>query len=356
MPRRFIFKLKEEIGLPPGALHFRGVKKMEKPLIRVIDYDGSKIEEFRFETIGQLAKFRDTPTTTWINIDGIHDKKIMEEICNGFNLDTVLMDDVMNTGIRPKIVEKDDQIFISVKMLYLDESGEKVNYEQLSLFVTQHVLLTFQERKGDFFEPVRNRLRQMRKRIVEAGPDYLAFALLDVVIDNYIYILSAFGDKIELLEETGFLKDAKEEILDTIFRYKKELSYLAKNIRPVRELILSFAKSDSELIDDNTEFHLSELKNNINHVVELLDSYREILSDQLNIYHTTASSKLNDKMKFLTIFSVIFIPLTFIAGIYGTNFDNIPELHFKYSYFIMWGVMVFLAVVMLLFFRRKKWF
>ncbi|MBN1821570.1 MAG: magnesium/cobalt transporter CorA [Prolixibacteraceae bacterium] len=353
---RFISKKKEEIGLPPGALHFRGVKRMEKSLIRAIDYSTDTLQEYQFETVDELIKFRDTPTTTWINIDGVHDNELMQKLADCFKIDPVILDDVMNTGIRPKIVEQDDFIFISVKMLVMDETGEKVNYEQLSLIITPSVLLTFQERKGDFFEPVRNRLRQMRKRIVDSGPDYLAFALLDIVIDNYIFILSAFGDKIEILEEKGLLEKSDSEVLDIIFRYKKELSYLVKNIKPVRELILAFSKSDSDLISEKTFFHITELRNNIHHATELLDNYREILSDQLNIYHTTASSKLNDKMKFLTIFSVIFIPLTFIAGVYGTNFDNLPELHFKYSYFIMWGIMVLLAVTMMIFFKRKKWF
>jgi magnesium transporter len=225
----------------------------------------------------------------------------------------------------------------------------------LSLILTKSVLISFQERKGDVFEPVRERIRKQKKRIRNAGTDYLAFALLDIVIDNYIYIISFLGEKIETLEE-NLLMDPKKSVIEEINMYKRELNFLRKSIKPAREMILSLSKMESELIDESTDVHFKELQDNINQANDSSDSYREILSDQLNIYHTTISSKLNDIMKFLTIFSVIFIPLTFIAGIYGTNFDVVPELHYEYSYFIMWGVIVTVAIGMLIYFRRRKWF
>jgi magnesium transporter len=225
----------------------------------------------------------------------------------------------------------------------------------LSLILTKSVLISFQERKGDVFEPVRERIRKQKKRIRNAGTDYLAFSLLDIVIDNYIYIISFLGEKIETLEE-NLLLEPKKSIIEEINFYKRELNFLRKSIKPAREMILALSKMESELIDEDTDVHFKELQDNINQASDSSDSYREILSDQLNIYHTTISSKLNDIMKFLTIFSVIFIPLTFIAGIYGTNFDIVPELHFKYSYFIMWGVIVIVAIGMLIYFRKRKWF
>jgi magnesium transporter len=353
---RFLKKKKEELGLSPDALYFRGIKKMEKTVIKAFDFNAQGINEFELNTINDALKFKDSPTTTWINIDGVHDKELMQELADGFTIDTVILDDVMNTDLRPKIVEQENCIFISLKMLNLNESGERVEYEQLSLIITPHVLFTFQEKSGDFFEPVRERIRKQKKRIINSGTDYLTFALLDVVIDNYILILSGFGEKIEKLEEKGLISETGHEVLDLIFNYKKELSYLARNIKPVREMMLVLSKTESELIDDSTFIHLNELYNNVSHATELLENYREILSDQLNIYHTTTSHKLNDTMKFLTIFSVIFIPLTFIVGVYGTNFEYLPELHFKYGYFVMWGIMITLTVLMLIFFKRKKWF
>jgi magnesium transporter len=229
-----------------------------------------------------------------------------------------------------------------------------ITAENLSLILTKSVLISFQEKKGDVFEPVRERIRKQKKRIRSSGTDYLMFALLDIVIDNYIYITGMLGEKIETLEE-NLLHDPKKAVIDEINSYKRELNFLRKNIKPAKEMILSLTKIESEFINEKTEIYLRELQDNINQANDSTDSYREILSDQLNIYHTTISSKLNDIIKLLTVFSVIFIPLTFIAGIYGTNFEFIPELHYKYSYFIMWGVILFVAIGMLIVFRKKKW-
>ncbi len=182
----------------------------------------------------------------------------------------------------------------------------------------------------------------------------MAFALLDIVIDNYIYLIGILGEKIELLEET-LLEEPRKSVIDEIYTYKREMNFLRKNISPAKEMILSLSKMESELIEESTNIHFKELVDNINQAVDSSETYREILSDQLNIYHTTISSKLNDVMKFLTIFSVIFIPLTFIAGIYGTNFEVVPELKYEYSYFIMWGVMILVAIGMLIYFKKRKW-
>jgi len=179
--------------------------------------------------------------------------------------------------------------------------------------------------------------------------------LLDVVIDNYIYIIGNLGEKIESVEENLILEPT-QSVIDEINKFKRELNYIRKNIKPAKEIMLAITKMDTEFIKENIDLHYKELLDNINHAVESSESYREILTDQLNIYHTTITSKLNDIMKFLTIFSVIFIPLTFIVGIYGTNFETLPELKFEYSYFIMWGVMIFIAIGMLIYFRKRKWF
>ena len=205
-------------------------------------------------------------------------------------------------------------------MLQQDGDTGEISVENLSLLLTKRILFSFQERKGDVFTPVRERIRTQKKRIRNGGTDYLAFALLDIVVDNYIYIIGVLGEKIEMLEE-NLLQEPKKTIIDDIYRYKRELNFLRKNITPAREMIMTLSKIESELIAESTHVHLQELLDNINQATDASDTYREILSDQLNIYHTTISSKLNDVMKFLTIFSVIFIPLTFIAGIYGTNFE-----------------------------------
>ena len=351
---RFIKKKKEEIGQSPDELFFRGKKKIDQVVVRIIDFDAENLTEDLVASVKEISKYKEEDTVTWLNIDGLHNLKLMEEIATVFDFDSLVMAEVMNTEARPKIIDYDNCTLITIKMLQQDPKTETIMVENLSLILTKTVLITFQERKGDVFEPVRERIRKQKKRIRNGGTDYLTFALLDIVVDNYLYVISLLGEKIETLEE-NLLLDPDQDVIIEINNYKRELNFLRKNIKPAKEMIFSLAKMESELISDSTYVHFKELQDNISQASDSSDSYREILSDQLNIYHTTISSKLNDIMRFLIVFSVIFIPLTFIAGIYGTNFDHIPELHYKYSYFIMWGIMIVIVIGMLLYFKKKKW-
>ncbi len=346
---------KSEIGLSPDALIFRGQKMTEQVLLRVIDFDSESLLEDKVNSIQEIAQLQHKDTITWLNVDGLHNTSIMQDISTSFNLETLAMAEVLNTDARPRVVEFDNSILITIKMLRLNETTHKIMVENLSLILTKTVLISFQEQSGDVFEPIRERIRKQKKRIRNSGTDYLTFALLDIVIDNYLYVISILGEKIETLEE-NLLINPNQDIVTEINNYKRELNFLRKSIKPAKEMIFSLAKLDSDFITESTNIHFKELEDNISQANDATDNYREILSDQLNIYHTTISSKLNDIMKFLTVFSVIFIPLTFIAGIYGTNFAYVPELSFKYSYFIMWIVMIIIAVGMLVFFKKKKWF
>ena len=352
---RFIKKNKNEIGLSPDDLIFRGQKKTDTILLRIIDFDAAKLTENVVKTVKEVSEFKHTNTVTWVNIDGLHNTALMQEITTAFNFDTLVMAEVLNTEARPRVIEYDNCTLITIKMLRIDEGNGKTLVENLSLILTKSVLISFQEQKGDVFEPVRERIRKQKKRIRNGGTDYLTFALLDIVVDNYLYVISILGEKIEKLEE-NLLLNPNQNIINEINNYKRELNFLRKSIKPAKEMIFSLAKTESDFITESTYLHFKELEDNISQANDASDDYREILSDQLNIYHTTISSKLNDIMKFLTVFSVIFIPLTFIAGIYGTNFEYVPELSYKYSYFIMWFVMVLVAIGMLLFFKKKKWF
>jgi len=352
---RFVRKTKDEIGRAPDELFYRGEKKIDEVLIRVIDFDANNLDEQPVKDITEALAYQDKKTVTWLNIDGLHNKELMLEIAKGFHLDELVLANVMNTASRPTVQEFDNCIFISIKMLQLNEEDGTLSVENLSLILTKSVLISFQEKKGDVFEPIRERIRKNRKRIRNGWTDYLTFALLDIVIDNYIYILSVLGEKIEVLEE-NIGNHTNKTTIRKINIYKRELNFLRRNIRPAKEMILTLSKLESEFIFESTYIHFQELRDNINQANDSSDSYREILTDQLNLYHTSVSTKLNDIMKFLTIFSVIFIPLTFIAGIYGTNFDNVPELHYQYSYYIMWAVMILVALLMLIYFKKKNWF
>jgi magnesium transporter len=353
---RFINKSQTDIGESPFEMRFRGSKKSDKIFMRVLDFDADNLEELKLKEFKEISKYLHTDTVTWLNVDGLHDSNLIQQIGEVFELDRMIMSEVLNTDQRPKIQEYNDCLFVSCKMLQFNEKKNQLISENLSLVISDKLLISFQERRGDVFEPVRDRIRKQKKKIRTSGTDYLAFALIDIVIDNYIYILSLMGDRIESLEEK-LINNPKPEVLILINEYKREINFMRKNIMPAKEMAMALVKSDTEFLDDdNVGVHLKELLDNINQAVEISDSYREILSDQLNIYHMTLSSKLNDVMKFLTIFSVIFIPLTFIAGIYGTNFDHLPELHYEYSYFIMWGVMISVTLGMLYYFKKKDWF
>lgn len=350
-----LMKSKEEIGISPDELIFRGQKKSDEVLIRLMNFDANELIEEKLNSISESIRFKDKSSVTWLNVDGLHNPDIMKTIATELDFDEIILADVMNTQSRATLKEYDNCIFISVKMLQHETEDDIINVENLSLILTDSFIISFQEKTGDVFNPIRERIRKQKKRIRNGGTDYLLFALLDIVIDNYIYVLGILGEKIEMLEDK-LLLNPESQVIHEINAYKRELNFLRKNIKPTKEMILSLSKVDSEFIDESTEVHFKELQDNINQASDASDSYREILSDQLNIYHTTISSKLNDIMKFLTVFSVIFIPLTFIAGIYGTNFDVVPELHYEHSYFIMWVVMILVAATMLLYFKKKKWF
>lgn len=351
---RYINSRKEAIGASPDAMIFRGNKKLEKSRIRIIDYSSDDIEEYEFNSITETFKFDNPNTTSWLNIDGLHDEDLIKELALGFDIDPLIISNILDTETRPKVQEFDNCIFISTKMIQYNEDKGEIISENLALVIKENILISFQEINGDVFSPVRERLRKNKKRIRNSKSYYLTFALIDTVIDNYIYVISRVGEEIEGLDDK-LISNSSANNLDDIYRLKSEVTYLRKVIKPCREMILNFVKLDSEFIEDNMEVHLKELQSNIELANESIDSYREVLSDQLNIFHTNVNYRLNDILKFLTMFSVIFIPITFIAGVYGTNFDYLPELHFKYSYFIMWGVIITSVISMIIYFKRKKW-
>ncbi len=350
-----IRKKKEEIGLSPYAVVFRGEQKLDKTQINAMDFDLEEVREFEITTREQLKSVHERKTLSWIFVNGIHDISRLEEIAAEFEIPNNILSDILSPSLRPKIEVFDKGIFITLKLMQYQDKTEQVSVENLSLIVSENILISFREEAGPVFEPVRERIRKYNNKIRTSGSDYLAFALLDVVVDNYIYIMGILGEKIENLDEKMTI-DPRKELLDEINVFKREINFLRKSILPAKEMILTLVKSDTDFLSNKNRLHFRELQYNINEAVELSDSYREILFDQISIYHTIVSTRLNDIMRTLTIFSVIFIPLTFIVGVYGTNFDILPELHWKNGYYIMWGVMVVIALAMLIYFSRKKWF
>lgn len=351
---RFLKSSEKTAGLSPWSPVFVGNQKIDESIIRIFDYDKNSLEELEVQNPIDLERFKKTETVTWISIYGLHDVEMIQELGELFGIHPLTLGDIVNTGQRPKMEEYDSYIYLVLKMLRFDKDEEIINSDQLSIILGENFVISFQEKPVDTFAPVRLRINIGKGRIRHNGPDYLAYALLDTIVDNYMIAIENIGSNIEDIEDL-ILDDPSQELLNRITNYKREVNYLRKSIRPARELTIKLAKNDSELIREQTVPFLKDLQDIATQAMESLDSYREMLSDHLNIYNTTVSNRLNEIMKVLTIFAAIFIPLTFMAGIYGTNFEYLPELHYKYSYFIFWGVMLLVAGVMLRFFRRKGW-
>ncbi|MBP1637776.1 MAG: magnesium and cobalt transport protein CorA [Bacteroidetes bacterium] len=353
---RLTRKRKEDIGLSPYEMVFRGQKKTSKTTMELINFNMDFVHELDIKSADKLIPYQhDGNTITWLNVNGLDDVELMKKLAEIFKIDNNIMSDIMNPSVRPKVQEFEEGIFVTLKMLQMNERTNKLAVENLCLIITNNFLISFQEEEGDFFDPIRERIRKHRNKIRTAGPDYLAFALLDVVVDNYIYIIGLLSEKIENLEErmTG---NVNKQLPELINLYKQELNFLRRHIKPSKEMILTLSKLESEFIHDENRVNYKELQDNINEANDLTDSYREMLYDLLNIYHTSTTTRLNDIMKVLTIISVIFIPLTFIVGVYGTNFEYLPELKWHYGYYIMWCIMITIAVLMVWYFKRKKWF
>ncbi|MDA3938995.1 MAG: magnesium/cobalt transporter CorA [Spirochaetia bacterium] len=351
---RNLKKKDSSIGTIPGEPIFIGQKKVDEITIHAIDYDSIDLNELHPENIKDLFAFKQSDTISWININGLHDTEKIRAIAEAFGLHPLVTEDIVNTGQRPKMEEYDDYLLFVIKMMRYDQEEKRIINEQLSIVLGANFLLTFQERPGDVFEPIRKRIRKKNGRIRNVGVDYLAYALLDTVIDNYILIVERMGEQIEDIE-AEILDNLNQGILLDIIDHKREMNFLRRTIQPAREFIFHLTGLDSNLMQDTTLPFLKDLLDLSIQAVETVDTYRDMLSDNLDIYNTLISNRLNEIMKVLTIFSAIFIPLTFIAGIYGTNFEYLPELSFRYSYFIFWGVLLAVAITMIGFFRRRKW-
>ncbi|MBU2515301.1 magnesium/cobalt transporter CorA [bacterium] len=341
-------------GLSPDTLVFIGHQKMENPRIRVIDFDQDNLKEDELKNIKEGLDFLKTNTISWINIDGLHDLDLIKEIGATFELHPLLLEDLLNTGQRPKLEDFENCLFVTLKMIRYNVDKGLVTSDQFSVVIGKTFLLTFQEKPGDWFEPVRKRIRKQKSRIRVSGADYLAYALLDTIVDNYIHVIEQIGGEIEDLEDE-VLSNPDSSVMERINFLRREMNFLRKSIRPAREAILEFTRLESDLVQENTFPFLRDLLDLINQASEAIDTYREMLTDHLNIYNSVMSNRMNDIMKVLTVFAAIFIPLTFIAGVYGTNFKFLPELEFKYGYFVFWLVLIIVAFTMLFYFRRKKW-
>jgi magnesium transporter len=352
---RDLFQVKaKKIGLPPGTLTHVGEQKTERPVLSSIDYDQSRFDTRTDITIEDAAALKETATVSWINLSGIHDINHIAEIGKHFDIHPLALEDILNTRHRPKVEETDDYSLIILKMLFFDDKSQSITTEQVSLILGARYVLTFQEREGDVFDGVRDRLQRSSGRIRQRGSDYLAYALIDSIVDSYFHILEKVGDRLVELEE-GLTEHPDQGTLKTIHHFKRELISLRKSIWPMREVVAGLQREESTLIDATTYPYLRDLYDHTIQVIDTTEIYRDTLSSLLDLYMSSISHRMNEIMKVLTIMATIFIPLTFIAGIYGMNFEYMPELKWRGGYFMVWGVMISCVVAMLIYFRRNKW-
>jgi len=353
------------VGLPPGTLVFTGKRMVDKPRITVFDFDDIRYKETGLVDISECMEYKRKDTVTWINIDGLHDTKLLASIGEIFGLHPLVVEDIIQTDQRPKVEFFDDHIFIILKMLYFAKEDEgdgadEVISEQVSIVVGQNYVLSFQESVGDVFDPVRDRIRTGKGKVRKMGADYLAYALMDSIVDNYFVLLETFSDEMEALEDE-ILDRPSTQTVQTIHAIKRELVYIRKSTWPLREVINSLMRDEGGIITNETVQYLRDVHDHTIQVIETVETYRDLVSGMLDIYLSTLSNRMNEVMKVLTIIATIFIPLTFVAGIYGMNFDpasspfNMPELTWRYGYPATIALMGLIVIVMLVYFRRKRW-
>jgi len=354
MPR-FIKRTSKKVGMAPGSLVHIGEKKQEKVRIRVMDYEGDRFAEQSPDDVETVFPFRDAPTTTWINIDGLHDTGVIEKLGHHFLVHPLTLEDTLNTAQRPKMEEFDDYIYVVLKMLRYNHATGNVQAEQVSLVLGHHFLVSFQEAEGDVFDAVRERIRKGRGRIRRGGSDYLAYALIDSVVDHYFVILEHLGEKIEAIE-TQLYQNSGDDPLNAIFQLKQEMIYLRKQVWPLRETLSRLHKSENALIQEKNQVFFADVYDHLIQGLEVIESLREVLSSLQDLYISMTGQRMNEIMKVLTIIATIFIPITFVAGIYGMNFEVIPELRWRWGYLAVWGLFGVITAAMLIYFKRRKWF
>lgn len=341
-------------GDPPGYLTYLGRREAQQTRISVIDYDEGEVKEYEPESIDRVVRLRDTPGVSWINLTGLEDTDALDAIGKGFGIHRLVLEDILNTGQRPKAELLEEYIFIVLKMIHYNEQTSELDIEQVSLILGPGYVISFQEKEGDVFEPLRERIREGKGRVRCSGSDYLAYAIIDVLVDNYFLVLENLGEQIERLEDE-VVQRPKESLIARIHRYKRELLFLRKSTWPLREQLGSFLRDEHPLVTQSTLPYLHDLYEHTMQVIDTVETFRDMVSGLLDVYLSSMSNRMNEIMKVLTVIATIFIPLTFVAGVYGMNFRHMPELDVPWAYPAVLGFCLLVAGTMFVYFRRKKW-
>ncbi|MDX1697327.1 MAG: magnesium/cobalt transporter CorA [Thiohalobacterales bacterium] len=342
-------------GLPPGSLVHVGEVLEARTRMTVIDYSKENLVEQQFHSVDEVLEYKDTDSVTWIIIEGLADIAIVEQIGAAFDIHQLVLEDILNTHQRPKFEEYDDHLYIVLKSLLAEGEGFAVSSEQISLLVLDNIVITFKEKSEDLLQPVIQRIKASKGRLRSMGTDYLAYAILDTVVDHYFVLMDSLDEVISPLEESLLSFEPTQEMLNTIQLLKRDIIYIRRYVSPTRDLMSGILRSESGLINEKTQIYLRDVLDHVMRVTESIESYRDVLSGLHDIYISSVSNKMNEIMKVLTVFASIFIPLTFLAGIYGMNFEYMPELRWKWAYPVLWLMFITIPLVLLLYFKRKRW-
>lgn len=345
----------DKSGLPPGTLIHIGERHASECKISVTQYNADTLIRQEISSISELKQLRNAELITWVNVDGLSDIHIVESIGQELNIHPLVLEDILSTHQRPKLEEYDDFLYLVIKGISLNqEKNFSLQYEQISILLLANYVVTFKEKADDTFDPINNHLQNHNGRLRQLGSDYLAYVILDTVVDEYFVVEDSLDGIIDPLED-NILFNSNKEMLQTVQQIRRGLISMKRNISPLRELLATIQRADTPLLQEKTLRYYGDVYDHVLRVTDSLESYRERISAMHDIYLSSISNKLNETMKILTIFASIFIPLTFIAGIYGMNFEYMPELKWRWGYPAVWAVFIMISAGLLILFKRKKW-
>ncbi|MGH8507832.1 MAG: magnesium/cobalt transporter CorA [Gammaproteobacteria bacterium] len=352
--KRLIARRSPKAGLAPGTLVHIGERTREVTRTSILDFDELALRELEVHAASECRAFKDSPNTSWINVDSVHDVELLREFGQDFGLHPLVLEDIVNTDQRPKLEDYGEYLYIVVKML--SNNGGSLAVEQVSLVLGASWVLSFQERgkPGDVFDPIRVRIRSGAGKIRKRGADFLAYSLIDAIVDNYFVILERVGDRIEAIEE-DLLTNPIPATLTAIHHLRREMIFLRRSVWPLREMLSTLQRGESKLVQQGTQVYLRDVYDHTIQVIDTVESLRDVLQGMLEIYLSSVNQRMTEVMKVLTVIATVFIPLTFIVGVYGMNFEYFPELKWRWGYPALWGIMVGIGVLMLIFFKRRKW-
>lgn len=345
----------DKSGLPPGSLIHIGEKHETECRITVTQYNADVMTQSEIDSIDKLRLLKNNELITWVNVDGLSETRIVEDIGKEFDIHPLILEDILSTHQRPKLEEYEEYIYLVIKSIRAEYNDHlNLQYEQVSILLLENYVITFKEKTDEIFDPVNLRLQNRKDRIRQNGSDYLAYVLIDTIVDEYFVVEDCLDEVIDPLEDS-LLSNPTKETLHIIQHLRRELITMKRSISPLRELLSTIHHANTGLLQEKTLRYYGDVYDHVLRITDSLDSYRERIASIQDIYLSSISNKLNETMKVLTIFASIFIPLTFIAGIYGMNFEHMPELKWRWAYPALWIIFITIGVGLLIYFKRKKW-